>query len=481
MTNDEGGVKGGSRDLQDHGRKLLAALYSALRALKFYPLENEVVQQALDELHQVVSTIIKGEGFAELRMVGDFFFLNEERLRLDLRNFSTFGAFARALRDHELGELVIDRGIQRDEWAPFLSLLLGTPDDQAPFDAFVQGMSNTSVLRIEVRPEREAESLDLGSEAMDGARQTYAHSVRMARDVLSDIRIGRAVNVRKVKRAVQTIVDQVLSDEPSIVAMTSLREFDEYTFTHSVNVCIFSVVIGQRIGLDRPQLYELGLGALFHDVGKCRIDDAVLNKAGKLSAEEWEQMKQHTTAGLLELFKLHGFLDVPYRQMLIAYEHHMKLDLSGYPENQRAREPCLFSKIVSVADAFDAGTSIRSYQYTASPPDKILQEMRDNPERGFDPVVVKALITATGVYPVGTLVILDTFELAIVTRANSDPSRPHQPHVKILSDPNGVPSATPLEVTLDEMDPASGLPKRTVIKTTDPARYDIRVADYVAT
>ena len=191
MTNDEGGVKGGSRDLQDHGRKLLAALYSALRALKFYPLENEVVQQALDELHQVVSTIIKGEGFAELRMVGDFFFLNEERLRLDLRNFSTFGAFARALRDHELGELVIDRGVQRDEWAPFLSLLLGTPDDQAPFDAFVQGMSNTSVLRIEVRPEREAESLDLGSEAMDGARQTYAHSVRMARDVLSDIRIGR--------------------------------------------------------------------------------------------------------------------------------------------------------------------------------------------------------------------------------------------------------------------------------------------------
>ena len=100
---------------------------------------------------------------------------------------------------------------------------------------------------------------------------------------------------------------------------------------------------------------------------------------------------------------------------------------------------------------------------------------------GLDRVLVKTLITATGVYPIGTLVILDTFELAIVTRANSDPSRPHQPEVQILADPNGVPLATPLAVILDDMDPATGLPKRTVIKTTDPARYDIRVADYVIT
>ena len=243
----------------------------------------------------------------------------------------------------------------------------------------------------------------------------------------------------------------------------------------------FSVVIGQRIGLDRTQLYELGLGALFHDVGKSRVDEAILNKAAKLTAEEWEIMKEHTTEGLLELFGLHGFLDIPYRQMLMAYEHHMKVDLSGYPENLRPRDLGLFSRIVAVADAFDAGTSVRSYQYRPWPPDEVLREMRDNPERGFDSAVVKALITATGVYPVGTLVILDTFELAIVTRANPDPDRPHQPEVKILSDPKGIPLATPEVVTLDEIDQATGHARRTVIKTTDPARYDIRVADYVTT
>ena len=120
--------------LQDAGRKLLSALYSALRALKFYPIENEVVQQALDEVHGVVASILVGEGFVELRVVGDFFFLNESRLRLDLRNFSTFGSFAGVLREHEIGELVVDRGVQRDEWELLLSLLLSSPDEELPFE-----------------------------------------------------------------------------------------------------------------------------------------------------------------------------------------------------------------------------------------------------------------------------------------------------------------------------------------------------------
>ena len=333
--------------------------------------------------------------------------------------------------------------------------------------------------RIDVRPEREVSQLDFENEAvMEGAKRTYAYSVQMAREVLSDVRIGKAVNVRKVKRAVQSIVDQVLSDEPSIVAMTTLREFDEYTFTHSVNVCIFSVVIGQRIGLEKTQLYELGLGALFHDVGKSRVDEAVLNKAQKLSPAEWEILQEHPTDGLLELFRLHGFQDVPYRQMLIAYEHHMR-KAGGYPRNRRDREPGLFSRIVAVADGFDAGTSVRSYQYKPWPPDQVLREMRDNPERGFDPTLVKALITATGVYPIGTLVVLDTFELAVVTRANSDPKRAHQPEVKIISDSKGVTLAVPEVAVLDEVDPSTGKPRRTVIKTADAARYGIRVADYV--
>jgi HD-GYP domain-containing protein (c-di-GMP phosphodiesterase class II) len=278
---------------------------------------------------------------------------------------------------------------------------------------------------------------------------------------------------------VQGIVDQVLGNESSMVTMTTLRDFDEYTFTHCVNVSIFSVIIGQRLGLDRLQLYELGLGALFHDIGKQRLDIDVINKPGALTDKEWLHLQQHPTEGMLLLFGMHGFSDVPYRQMLMAYEHHMKIDLTGYPPNKRPREPTLFSRIVAVADAFDAGTSVRSYQYQPWPPDAVLKEMRDNPRRGFDKLLVKVLITATGVYPVGTLVILDSHELAIVSHVNPDPDLLHRPKVRVISDPVGLPLPEPKTVDLAESDPTTGRAVRQIIKTTDPQKYGIRVSDYL--
>ncbi|HSH76266.1 MAG TPA: HD domain-containing phosphohydrolase, partial [Longimicrobiales bacterium] len=423
---------------QELGRRLLAAFYGALSSMKLYPVENETVQHALSELHALVGHIVRLEGGAEVRVVGDFFFLNETRLRLDLSNFATFGSFASALHKHDIGAVEILPGVKRSEWAPFISMLLRKPLAEAPFGGFMDRLASAPVTHIVVRSAIDLEEPSDNKERLTAAKRTYAQSVKVAKDVLGDIRLGKAVNVRKVKRAVQGIVDQVLSNESSMLTMTTLRDFDEYTFTHCVNVSIFSVIIGQRLGLDRLQLYELGLGALFHDIGKQRLDVDLINRSTGLSDQEWEQLKQHPTEGLLLLFDLHGFSDMPYRQMLMAYEHHMKIDLTGYPPNKREREPTLFSRIVAVADAFDAGTSVRSYQYEPWPPDAVLQEMRDNPKRGFDPILVKALITATGVYPVGTLVILDTHELAVVAQVNAAPELLHRPKVKVISDPVGL-------------------------------------------
>jgi HD-GYP domain-containing protein (c-di-GMP phosphodiesterase class II) len=464
---------------QEEGRKVLTSFYSVLNALRLYPLENATVQQALDELQGLIERIVTVDGGAELRVVGDFFFLNETRLRLDLSNFATFGSFARALQDHGIGAVEVLPGIQRSEWAPFISMLLRKPVDEDVFGAFMDRFAGAPVEHIDLKPEKDAQEPERNEEALTAAKRTYAKSVQVAKDALGDVRLGKAVNVRKVKRAVQGIVDQVLSNESSMVTMTTLRDFDEYTFTHCVNVCIFSVIIGQRLGLDKLQLYDLGLGALFHDIGKQRVDVDIINKPGGLTDDEWVQLREHTTEGLLVLFTMHGFADVPYRQMLMAYEHHMKTDLTGYPANKRPRDPTLFSRIVAVADAFDAGTSVRSYQYQPWPPDAVLKEMRDNPKRGFDTLLVKALITATGVYPVGTLAILDTHELAVVSEVNKNPDLLHRPKVRVISDAMGVPLATPVTVDLSHDDPATGRPVRTIIKTTDPQKYGIRVSDYL--
>jgi len=466
--------------LQEEGRRFLTGLYAALRALKFYPIENETVQTALDELHGFVSRVVSRDGTLELRVVGEFFFLNETRLRLDLTNYSTFGNVSKALQDHGLGAVWVFDGMNREEWAPFLSLLLRKPHPDDPWEAFLKGVDATPIEHMDFKAESEVQNPEMDEEeALAAAKRTYVRSVKVAKEVLTDIRLGRAVNVRKVKRAVQTIVDQVLSDEPSLVAMTTMRDFDEYTFTHSVNVCIFSLVMGQRLGLSKLQLYELGLGALFHDLGKMKIDPEVINKPKGLTDDEWTLLKEHPSEGLLALFDMKGFADVPYRQMLMAYEHHMKIDGSGYPTGKRRRKLGLFSRIVAVADAFDAGTSVRSYQYEPWPADEVLREMRDNPRRGFDPLLVKALINATGVFPVGTLVILDSLEMAVVSQASTDPDHLHQPRVVVISDAMGVPRPEPYTVDLAEADPATGVPRFSIIKTTDPQKYGIRVSDYI--
>lgn len=464
---------------QDEGRSLLSAFYAALRALKLYPLENVTVQHALEELHQRALLIVEREGALEIRVVGDFFFLNETRLRLDLSNFSVFGGFARFLHGHEVGGLEILSGVEAAEWVPLLAMFLREPEGDDPFGAFAERVAASPIQSIQVFPAHEVPQEVDTDESMEAAKITYAKSVKVAKDVLHDVRLGRAVNVRRMKRAVQGIVDQVLANEPSIMTMTTLRDFDEYTFTHSVNVSIFSVVIGQRLGLTRLQLYELGLSALFHDVGKMRIDAEVLNKVGGLTEVEWGLIKDHPVEGLLVLFEMKGFVDVPYRQMLAAYEHHMKIDTTGYPKNRRPRELSLFSRIVAVADAFDAGTSVRSYQYKPGTPNEVLKEMRDNPLRGFDPLLVRALINATGVFPVGTLVILDSLELAVVAKSNPDLAHLHQPVVRVISDAMGNPLPRPLALDLSAADPTTGRPSRTIIKTTDPEKYGIKVADFL--
>jgi HD-GYP domain-containing protein (c-di-GMP phosphodiesterase class II) len=469
--------------LQQHGRALMIAMHAASQSLRIYPSENATVQKALDETYGVLRRLLDREGSVEVRAVGDFLFLNGGRLRLDLFDYAAFSYLVRALGRHGIGRLDFLTGVRRQDLLPLLSSLLrdGEGDEFACAD-FRDRLEPVVAGNIRVEPVRDSGDVSDPNDddrARQAAKLTYFQSVHVAKEVLTDARLGRAVNLRRVKRAVQSIVDQVLNNETWMLGMTALRDYDEYTFTHSVNVCIISMLIGQKIGLTRVQLYELGLGALFHDIGKQRIDPQVLNKAGALTREEWAEMQRHPTEGLLALFAIRGMSEVPYRAMLMAYEHHMKVDLTGYPANVRPRNPTLFSRIVATADGFDAATSKRSYQAQPWPPDEVLREMRDNPKRGYDQKLVKALISVTGTFPVGTLAILDTFELAVVTARNPDAKRVHQPLVKIISDATGVMLAKPVSADLSELDPATQKPKRTVIKTTDPDTYGIRISEYL--
>lgn len=467
--------------IQPLGRSFVTALNASAQSLKLYPVENATVQNVLEELRKIVVRILDREQQFEVRLVGDFIFLNDSRLRLYLSDYAAFSHVAALLSRHGVGEIELGREIARNDLARLISLLVMDPTSaDGQFERFQTKLTTSGAQHIRVGPQKpeQQEPTEDEDRARQMAKQTYFQSVHVAKEVLTDMRIGKAVNLRRVKRAVQSIVDQVLNNETSMLGMTTLRDFDEYTFTHSVNVCILSVVLGQKLGLSKIELYELGLGALFHDIGKMRIDPKLINKTSGLTDSEWIEMQQHPTEGLLALFTLRGLNELPYRAMLQAYEHHMKLDLTGYPRNRRVRYPTLYSRIVATADGYDAATSKRSYQNQPWPPDEVMREMRDNPQRGYDPLLVKAFVNVTGVFPVGTLGILDTNELAVIVARNPDPTKVHQPIAKIISDSWGQMLSEPFTVDLSDVDPVNQVARRTIIKTTDPDRYGIRIADY---
>ena len=462
------------------GRTLIIGMYSAMRSIKLYPPEHTSVQRALDDVANIAREIREHEHELEFRVSGEFIFLNEVRLRLDLTNYASFGQVLNICKASGVGAIRVPDVATPNDWLVFLNAL-DTPlknDPEGSFERLLERLRGAGVAAFELEPPSESETDREATEQVHAAAvRTYAQSVTVTKDVMNSVRLGKTPSLKKIKRLVQTIVDQILNNEVSLVGLTTIRDYDEYTFTHSVNVCIFSVALGRRLGFTKRQLYDLGMAALFHDIGKSRIPIDMLQKTEGLTDEEWKLIMAHPWLGVLGLFQMRGQAELPYRAMVVAYEHHMKCDLSGYPKPIRPRQLCMTAKIVAVADGYDAATSRRSYQTEPLPPPAVLEEMRDNPRRGMDPVVVKAFINLLGIYPVGTLVVLDTFELAIVQTANVNPELLARPTVMIVSDQMGNLITPPVVADLAEQR-EDGTYARTIIKTADPERYGIRVGDY---
>jgi len=234
--------------------------------------------------------------------------------------------------------------------------------------------------------------------------------------------------VKKVKRAVQAIVDQVLNNESSLVGLTTLRDYDEYTFTHSVNVCIFSVALGRKLGLTKLQLYDLGMSALFHDVGKSRVPLEVLNKEGGLTEEEWRIMQCPPLARRSDAVRSARLRrdPLPRDGRRVRAPHEGRPD--GVPQVDPRPHP------VDLLEGHCSRRRVRRSDQPARLPDRAdsagsgpQRNVGESAPRVRTPVVVKAFINLIGIYPVGTCVILDTYEVALVHSANPDVAHVHRP------------------------------------------------------
>ena len=264
----------------------------------------------------------------------------------------------------------------------------------------------------------------------------------------------------------------VTQDRTSLMALTALKKYDNYTFTHMVNVSALAMAQARSLNIDGPLLREFGFAALMHDIGKVNTPLEVLNKPDKLTKDEFELMKRHVVDGAHILRRTP---EMPALAPIVAFEHHLKQDLSGYPEKIGNRKLNLCTMIVSIADVFDALRSTRAYR-KALPTDRIRSIMGEQDNPAFNSVLLKRFVNLMGLFPVGNLVRLSTDELAIVTAEH--PSDPFRPQVKIISDRQGNMLEEPLLTNTWERD-TRGEQARAVVKAVDPEEAGIDPLTYI--
>lgn len=274
--------------------------------------------------------------------------------------------------------------------------------------------------------------------------QTRSDAVVLVKKLMTNYQFTNSIDVEAVKKTVNEILDELLGNDDILYNLSEIKSVDDYTFEHSVNVCILSLITGIGLGFDISRLRDLGTGAMLHDIGKLLIPREILKKPSQLTVEEFEEIKKHTILGY-ELLKKSG--RVSLTSAYIAFGHHERYDGSGYPLQLKNENIHMYARIVAVADVYDALTSDRVYRKKLKP-NEVFEYITSLGIHHFDPNVIENFVKYVTVYPVGTGVLLNTRERGIVVRDNR--SLPTRPVIRIVYDENMKKKAVSKDIDLSE-------------------------------
>lgn len=284
------------------------------------------------------------------------------------------------------------------------------------------------------------------------SEETRVQAVNCIRSIMQNVSKNNVVHTAPVSKAVDCIIDDLLKNREIMLNLSDIRSYDDYTFSHSVNVTVISVFIGMCLHYRKDRLKDLGMGVLLHDVGKTHIPPDIINKPGKLTAEEYELVKKHTWYGFETLRKSPG---IKLTSAHVALQHHERQDGSGYPRSLKGDEIIEFARISAIADVYDAMTSDRCYRKSI-PVHKVCQYLAESSGRQFDSHILDRFIEKVALYPQGTRVTLNDGRSGIITKQNN--GIPTRPVVRLfwtkkghLPKPLNVNLAEHLELTIEDI------------------------------
>jgi len=362
--------------------KFLRALSKFLWDRALYPENHPQILVDVSTLQTALSLLFSERPERVFVFIEDQIFVDDRLLPNAQRNT---GDIAKFLRERQVDAFILRQGLTWNEFGPFLNSLLTSKQESSRKPAFHSP-------HIEIRELSSVEGTkpvvpsiiqDLGfSVSKTASKKTrFVDEAKLIRDIYTDWNTTQEALVNLVVKIMHVLEKGLFENHQSFIPLADLKSYDEYTYVHAINLAILTMAQAESMGFPKEAVHAFGVGALLHDVGKTQVPIDVLNKQGKLSPEEFEEMKKHPVHGAVVLLQ---YPEIPPIAAIVAYEHHLKYDGTGYPSMKQKRTPHVASRFTSISDQFDAMRSNRPYR-DALPPEKIFELMQESRGTGLDP------------------------------------------------------------------------------------------------
>jgi len=440
---------------------LLRRVASGVRNSTLYAADHPLVARNLAGLISVLATLHQQQPTIAVGIVGNDMVVADTPMP---KVSASMTELIRKLKNSKVERIAFERGVTQNELVALMLNLsrLGGKGSDSEKDL---SSAHIRVGRLKSEDDKKQDGVKSDIAAI---RQMYSNAVIAAEQVYDAAEVEGMPDAPAAVQTVEGLAEAVTQNRTALMALTAMRNYDNYTFTHMVNVSILAMAQARAVGIDGKLLREFGISALMHDIGKVRTPKEVLNKPGKLTDEEFTIMRRHVVDGAEILRRTP---EMPVLAPVVAFEHHLRLDGSGYPRAVRRDSLNLGSMLCAIADVYDAMRSQRVYQQ-AHPTDRILAVLKRNEGSQLDQNLVRRFVQLLGIYPPGNLVRLTTGEVAVVLRVHAPD--PHRPRVRVLFSADHVRLDLPFERNLWEFQrDKSETELQGVVSPIDPAEFNL--------
>jgi HD-GYP domain-containing protein (c-di-GMP phosphodiesterase class II) len=430
-----------SADMHARIADALSKISICARSVAQYGRSHPGIEEMLDTSHQAVAELLVVQPTLVVAVGESYFALDSFPIE---DNSGTLTAFADTLHSRKVSEIRLTSGITPAELLDFAEILSLSPDNLALRGDITAEITRRNITHIQTRfgilPTESREAKD--------PADIYEEALMLVEQAMKAVESGLQIPVPEIRTVVAESLHSLIKDDSTLLALTGIRSYDRYLSEHSVNVCILSMVLSKDLGLDAASTLELGISALLHDVGKVFVDPDIVRKPGKLTEEEWQQIRRHPAEGARALA---GLPDLPALASTIALEHHIRTDGTGYPAVSMAHRPHLLSRLVAIVDTYDALTTERPYRERWNAQQAIAWMLYEAPGQ-YDRQLMARFAARARLYPLGSLVRLKKGDYAIVVGGSNN--HPKQPTVRIITGVD-MSGKKPVEIDLStNTDPA---------------------------